>query len=548
MIDLLKKPLIQTLCLLAVWFMVCIPNLGTPSLWDIDEGNNAEAAYEMMESDNWIVPTFNYNLRVDKPALLYWLQIFSYKTFGINEFSARFPSAIGGLFSMFATYLLGSIMFGTPCGFLAAIVLLAMPAWAGSAHFANPDSLLNASVAWAFFAFYCGYKNNNSTWLLWGGVITGLGMLAKGPIALAMPLLIIFCFLLWEKQVRKLLSIHLIGAVLLFLLVAAPWYIWVGVETKFEWHRGFFFTHNLGRFSNTMENHSGPWFYYLMVIIVGAAPWSAFLGMAFLNSKTQLFKLGEPENRSATRLLVTWISIILIFFSLSSTKLPNYILPLYPALAILTSHAMLAWKNNPESFPSWLPKTGMGILILTGIITSLGMVLVSTKFNIEWIKGRKIPGLEQMAFLGIIPILSGVIAMILANKKNQVATLAILCLGSIGFTGTLGAWNGSSLESIKAPKLLAQFLPEDHLRTEISIATFDWFQPSLAFYCKRQIQILNSAKELEQFLNQPIPAYVFLPENKWDLISENKSLKVKKIGQATDFYRNCKVVLLTNQN
>ena len=551
MLKVFKNPTIQIACLLVAWALVCLPNLGISSLWDIDEGNNAEAAYEMMESGNWIVPTYNYNLRVDKPALLYWLQIASYNTFGVNEFAARFPSALGGLFSLFATYALATIMFGASTGFFAGLILLAMPAWAGSAHFANPDSLLNACVAWSFFVFFKGYQNNNSTWLLWGGIITGIGMLAKGPIALALPLLIIVLFLLWERQPKRLLSIHLLSALFLFFLVAGPWYIWVGVETKFLWHKGFFFTHNLGRFSTAMENHSGPWFYYLLVIAIGSAPWSAFIGMTFLNTKKELFNTEPSSNtiydRSAIRLLATWIAVVLIFFSISSTKLPNYILPLYPAIAILTARAMLAWKNETHAYPNWLPKTGMVLLVFIGIITSVAMILVSTQADISWIKGRKIPRLEQMAFIGLIPITCGIIALMLAAKKNRIATLALLCLGSIGFTGALGAWNGSNLNEIKAPKLLSQFLPEDHLTREIVIATHDWFQPSITFYCKRQINTLTSEEEVKQFLEQPIPAYVFMPEKKWDALKLNQPFKAKKIGQATDFYRNCNVVLLTNQ-
>lgn len=95
MLKVFKNPVIQIACLLVAWALVCLPNLGISSLWDIDEGNNAEAAYEMMESGNWIVPTYNYNLRVDKPALLYWLQIASYNIFGVNEFSAPVSLCIG---------------------------------------------------------------------------------------------------------------------------------------------------------------------------------------------------------------------------------------------------------------------------------------------------------------------------------------------------------------------------------------------------------------------------------------------------------------------
>src|ERR1700733_3861570 len=91
------------LLLLAVWALLCLPKLGTPSLWDIDEGNNVEAAQEMAESGNYILPMFNYELRVDKPALLYWLQVAAYRVCGTNEFAARLPSALAALLGIGAT-------------------------------------------------------------------------------------------------------------------------------------------------------------------------------------------------------------------------------------------------------------------------------------------------------------------------------------------------------------------------------------------------------------------------------------------------------------
>src|SRR5437660_7403198 len=120
-----------------------LPNLGGPSLWDIDEGNNAEAAREMLDSGNWVVPTFNFQLRVDKPALLYWLQIGAYRAFGINEFAARFPSAVAALVTVLLAYELARRMFGAATGLIAAIILVCTGGFCASAHFANPDSLLH---------------------------------------------------------------------------------------------------------------------------------------------------------------------------------------------------------------------------------------------------------------------------------------------------------------------------------------------------------------------------------------------------------------------
>src|SRR5229473_898978 len=131
------------LLLLALAAGLSFPNLGGPSLWDIDEGNNAEAAREMLESGNWVVPTFNYELRVDKPALLYWLQIAAYRIFGVNEFAARFPSAVAALLTILLTYELARCLFGPSTGLLAGVVLASAVGFCAAAHFANPDALLN---------------------------------------------------------------------------------------------------------------------------------------------------------------------------------------------------------------------------------------------------------------------------------------------------------------------------------------------------------------------------------------------------------------------
>src|SRR5262245_46178556 len=140
--------------LLAACVVLFLPNLGGPSLWDIDEGNNVEAAREMMAKDDWIVPTFNFELRVDKPALLYWLEIAAFRTFGVNEFAGRLPSALAGLLAALATYELGRRMFGALVGLLAGLMLASAVLFCAAAHFANPDALLTACTTLTFLFFW----------------------------------------------------------------------------------------------------------------------------------------------------------------------------------------------------------------------------------------------------------------------------------------------------------------------------------------------------------------------------------------------------------
>ena len=258
--------------LLIAWAVLCLPNLGGPSLWDIDEGNNSEAAREMWRAGNWIVPTFNYRLREDKPALIYWLQGAGYAPSapassrpGCRRPWRRWPRCwrptnwAGGC-STPSSGLLAGLLLGTAVLFCAA------------AHFANPDSLLNACSLFALFFFWRDYAAGRRGWSPWSAAAAGLGVLAKGPVGLVLPAAVAFLFLLWRRDLRRLWSWRLLTGLLAFLLVAAPWYVWVAVETKGAWTVGFWKHHNVNRFTGPMEGHGGPFYYYAVVLLVGCAP------------------------------------------------------------------------------------------------------------------------------------------------------------------------------------------------------------------------------------------------------------------------------------
>ena len=194
-------------------------------------------------------------------------------------------------------------------------------------------------------------------WLIPVGVSLGLAVLAKGPVGLVLPMAVSVLFSLWAGKLRLMWTWGCVLGALLFVLVALPWYVWVGIDTKTDFLQGFFMTHNVGRYLRPMENHGGPIYYYLIVMAVGFAPWSAFLGLvvwqAFRDARFLASSRGEglsqgdanaTRSLTATRFLACWIVVYLVFFSLSGTKLPNYILPIYAPLAILTARFLEQWR------------------------------------------------------------------------------------------------------------------------------------------------------------------------------------------------------------
>jgi 4-amino-4-deoxy-L-arabinose transferase-like glycosyltransferase len=534
-----------------VWAALCLPNLGGPSLWDIDEGNNAECAQEMYESGNFVVPTFNYKLRLDKPVLLYWLQTSAYHVYGINEFAARLPSALASLAALLIAYELARCLFDRSTALLAGLVLASSVAFCAAAHFANPDALLNLCTLLTLWCFWNHYTRRG-WWLLGAGAACGLGMLAKGPVALILPMATTTLFFLIRGELRRLWDVRLLGAAALFLLIAAPWYIWVGVETKGEWLAGFFWKHNVERTLGVMENHSGPFFYYGLVLIAGLTPWSVFLGPTLWHTLTNPQRRQESEEpllglrAGETQLLLCWIAVWLVFFTVVRTKLPNYILPVYPPVALLTASFLDDWRRGRLALPAWVMPVSLTCLALVGVGVVVGLLVAGDVLPLA-LKGRRLPGLEMGAWLGGVFVASAAMAVWFVRQGRRGGLIGCVTAAALVFTGALGGWGVNLVDHFKAPRPLVQALPEDQLRREVRVGALGYFQPSLVFYCQREVQRPESMIQAIEFLYTPLPVYVFVSEEAWAQLRMFAPPSYRVLARHRDLYNGCEVLLMTNE-
>ncbi len=543
--------------LLLVASLLMLPNLGAPSLWDIDEGNNAEAAREMLDAENWVIPTFNFQLRTDKPALLYWLQIGAYQVFGVNEFAARLPSALAAIIAVLVVYELGRRLFGPRTALLAGLILATNGSLCAAGHFANPDALLHLCTALAFFFFWRGYALGRGGWFVPFGIATGFGMLAKGPVALVLPAATVTVFLLWTRRLSLLFDRRYLLGSLAFALVVIPWYAYVGSETKGEFLRGFFLTHNVQRALGPMEQHGGPAIYYLLVLSLGFAPWSVFLGptLWYASGRRARFDaLPDPSAAStvdthadAYRFLWSWIGVYFLFFTLAQTKLPNYILPLYPAVALLTARFLERWRVGALRPPAWVLPTGLFLLLLLGAATTVGFLITGGAFDLEALRGRVYPQLKPLAALGGLIGAGTLLAWWQLRQGRRETVLAILTGTAVLFFACVTAWAGVALNGAKAPGPLAAALPSDHEAHEVRLAAYQYFQPSLVFYCHREVHEIANTAELIQFLRRPLPSYLFIREDVWQALETQIPVPHRIVARHRDLYRNCEVVLVTNQ-
>jgi 4-amino-4-deoxy-L-arabinose transferase-like glycosyltransferase len=536
---------IHYLLLTAIWAAVTLPNLGAPGLWDIDEGNNAEAAYEMRESGLVIVPTFNYELRVDKPALLYWLQMAAYSVCGVNEFAARLPSALAALAAVLITYELGRRTFGSSAGLLAGLMLASAVLFCASARFANPDALLDAFTVLQLFLFWRGYRRGGSLPFAALGAVAGLAMLAKGPVGIVLPAAVAVLFLAWQREWRRLFDSRLGLGVLTLLAVAAPWYIWVGVETKGEWLRGFFWTHNVHRIASAMENHHGPFYYYAAVLLIGFAPWSVFFGPAIPGFRDDLARPAAGRARDAARFLLCWLSVYLVAFTIVRTKLPNYILPVYPAVALLTARSLDRWRRQLLPLPNSLLAASLLCLVLVGVGISAGLLIASGVVPAGVPAHRQLPALAALAVFGVVPVAAAVAAVVCLQRGARGGLIGAVAVGGIVLTTALAALGPVAVDRYKAPRSLAAALPADQTTRDVRIGTLDYFQPSLVFYCQREVAKCNDEDSARRLLQAPLPAYLFVPAPVWDDLRSN--LPGRELARHHDLYDGRDIVLVTNE-
>ena len=292
-------------------------------LFDLDEGAFTEATRELLESGNWVSTSLNGEPRHDKPILIYWLQAISVTIFGQFEGAWRLPSMLLSGIWLGLTYRFGREFLSPRTGALAVWVLAS--SWLATVIFkaAIADALLNTLLCWTLFTIYRFTQAPNERTLAIAGLAMGLGFLAKGPVAVVLPLGTLLIAMSLQLRLWEFLSICLKPAAwLTVLLVITPWHVASYLDQGWAFFEGFYLGHNLGRFSDTMESHGGSYSYYLLLLPIIVMPFIRWLP-ATLGHGWRTF---INRDQSLDLFLWCWFGLTFVIFSASSTQLPHYLL------------------------------------------------------------------------------------------------------------------------------------------------------------------------------------------------------------------------------
>lgn len=303
--------------------------LGSVPLFDLDEGAFSEATREMVATGNYLTTYLNGELRFDKPILIYWFQALSTQLFGADEFGFRLPSALAATLWVTVLYLFTRRFYERSVALMAAFMMATALQVSIIAKAAIADSLLNLFIALAMFLFYLYHVERQKRYLYAVYLFIALGVLTKGPVAILVPVAVSLIFLTMQKEWKSWLrSVFDPVGIMIFLAVAAPWYVLEYMDQGEKFINGFFLKHNMDRFNTSMEGHSGSLFYYFPVLLIGTLPYTSLLLRALRDIKSWF-------GSDLLRYLAIWSLFVFVFFSLSGTKLPHYIIYGYTPLFII---------------------------------------------------------------------------------------------------------------------------------------------------------------------------------------------------------------------
>jgi len=397
-----KKRLITLFIVLVCGIIIFVLGLGTTGLVDETPPLFAAAARAMSESGDWLTPKVNGIFRFDKPPLIYWLMGFFYSlpkneiwdSFG--TLSARLPSALAALFLML---MIGDTLFCWPqksdrqflTPIVASLSFALSPLIIIWSRTAVSDALLTGTLGISLLLFWRRMASDNNDQCISAWVFLGLAILTKGPVAFVLATLTITSFLISQKDWKTLLcKIKPKKGFLITILISVPWYILELIKEGKPFWDNFFGYHNFQRYTSVVNNHAEPFWFFLYIMILASLPFTPFLYHGIFKAFKDFLR-SSKESCNITDTLYTyslcWLTSVLIFFSLSATKLPSYWLPAIPAASILISNSFINLKNSNKSFLYlWI----FNILILFG-------VSMAFFFSNTWLSSINDPEMPNLA-------------------------------------------------------------------------------------------------------------------------------------------------------
>lgn len=449
------------------------------------EARYVEIAREMAESNDYITPRLNYVKYFEKPPLIYWLQASIFKTLGYNHWSMRLGSAFFALLGCLAVYLAGRKLFDRSTAWVSAIILASSLMYFTTSQINVLDTPISVLISIVLLIFLCAirYPDSSSTrryllWLMYA--CAALAMLTKGLIGFVLPGLVIGTWIAWTNQWRLLGSVQLIAGLLIFLAITLPWHILVQVKNP-EFAHFYFLEQHVYRYATMSANRYQPFWWFIPVTLGGFYPWVLFLIPAVINLFRKPF---SNDSQAIGRFFFLWAILIVLFFSFSKSKLLPYVLPVMPALALLSGYYLMKQASQR-----------------TLLFVTLLLAFISGGFGVSlWLWREQASAIPQpmhssLLLASLLLVLGALITFWLIAQKNRKQGITVLGIAHILAFILIFNLNYGHVDDRTIKSLADTVKPLLNNHTEV--IAYNHYYQDLPAYLERQITIVNDFNELK---------------------------------------------------
>ena len=485
--------------------------LGAGSLWDQDETKYAQVAREILKTGDPVTLHINGRPWYVHPPLYMWLVALTGRTVGFTEFSVRFWSAAASVLAVYATILLGRALFSPRAGILAGAILAVTLQFLFQSRLAVFDTVLLAWMLLAMYAFVRAFESGRRADYLWFFLCAGLGTLTKGPIGLLLPVLTIVPFVTLRRAWHRWREVPWPLGLLIYAVVGLSWYAaetWLHGRTFVSLVLGYY---GLGRFFGVVEDQAGAWYYYVPVVLLGAFPWTAFWPAAAVYHARRL-------KGDGSLLVLLWCFLTLIFYSAASTKLPNYVLPIYPFAAMGIAAFWEAALSDRR--PVWRFGISLGFLVsLVLLVALIAALFIGVRGYLVGLYPDAYRTYAHILFIPAVALVAGVgLVLVLAAIRRRLAAFAALCVtAAVAWLAAL-TWVVPVVEAQKPMKplgltILSALRPGDRIvgyRMDIAA--------SLIYYTNHNVEWVYTPGDLRRTVCAPGRLFLVITAKEWNAV------------------------------
>lgn len=484
-----RNLLLLILLLAVVWF----GNLEVRKLIRPDEGRYAEVPREMVATGDWVTPRQNGLKYFEKPALQYWATAAAYEVFGIHHWTARLWPALTGFLGVLLTGFAGARFWGLRAGMFAAAISASSLLYVLIAHINTLDMGVTFFLCLGLFTLMLAQREDadararrNWMWLAW--VALALAVLSKGLIGAALPAASLIVYTLWSRDWGLWKRLHLGTGLLIFFAVATPWFVVVSLRNP-EFFQFFFIHEHVDRFLTKAHSRAGPPWYFVPILLLGMLPWTFLM----FDACVRALRFEATPGFQPKRFLLTWILFVFVFFSASSSKLPSYILPIFPAAALLMGEYLA--RIRPR-------------LLALHIVPVLALCIAALFLapQAERLADVEVPLALYQAYVpwliaaALAATLGAAAALVMALKSHPLASVITLSLAGLMSAQLVLTGHDHLSPASSTYHLIERIKPQ--LRPDAPFYSISIYDQTLPFYIQRNVTLVEYTGELSFGIDQ----------------------------------------------